>query len=135
KVVLPGLVEDEQALERFMTEAKTSTSLAHPGIVKCFDVQRDGELLFLTMELLEGRTLRQVLDAQRSAGRRSEVAEAVRIGQAVCEALRYAHETTVHRDVKPENVFLCSDGKIKLMDFGIARVLSASQLTMSGAAM
>ena len=132
KVVLPGLVEDEEARARFLTEAKTSTSLGHPGIVKCFDVQRDGELLFLTMELLEGETLRDRLGRSESP---MGVDRVLKIVRAVGAGLEHAHETTVHRDVKPENVFLTAAGKVKLMDFGIARVLSASQLTMSGAAM
>ncbi len=131
KVLLPGLVSNEGARDRFLTEGKLSSSLSHPNIVRVFDVQQDGPLHFLTMELLEGRTLRAEMEAKK----RFEIAEVVGLGQALCEALAYAHHHTIHRDVKPENVWLGKDGAIKLMDFGIARLMSASQLTVTGMSM
>lgn len=131
KVLLPGLLEKEQARERFLAEAKLSIDLSHQNIVKVFDVQREGDLHFITMELLEGRTLREEIV---SKGKLS-IPETLRIGQSLCGALSYAHQQTVHRDVKPENIFLTADGVLKLMDFGIARVMSASQLTVTGMSM
>jgi len=131
KVLLPGLTQDAQARERFLAEAQISTQLSHPNIVNVFDVQCDGELHFLTMELLEGRSLREELQHRK----RLPVAEALVITTALTDALSYAHRFTIHRDVKPENVFLCADGTVKLMDFGIARLLRTSQLTMTGMTM
>ncbi len=133
KVILPRLVEKPEARERFLQEAKVATSLSHPGIVRSYDVAQDGELLFLTMELLEGKTLRERIEARKQAGKPFTLEEVRAIGLALCESLGHAHQKTVHRDVKPENVFTCSDGRILLMDFGIARLLNQSQLTMTGA--
>jgi formylglycine-generating enzyme required for sulfatase activity/serine/threonine protein kinase len=135
KVILPELVSKKEARERFLQEAKVATSLGHPGIVKVFDVQSDGELMFLTMELLEGQTLRQQMEARRKAGQAYSVDEVQRIVRSLGETLAYAHGKTVHRDVKPENVFVCADGRLVLMDFGLAKLLSASALSRSGTAM
>lgn len=131
KVLLPQLLANLQARERFLAEAKIASTLSHPNIVNVFDVQRDGGNDFLTMELLHGQTLRQQM-AARKAGRQSfEIDEVLTIARALCAALGYAHRFTVHRDVKPENIWIDDDGGIKLMDFGIARVLSTSQLTQT----
>ncbi len=135
KVILPALLRREDARTRFLQEAKVSTSLSHPGIVKCFDVGQDGELLFLTMELLSGQTLRQRIEAAKQSSQSVPLEEVVRVGKALCDSLGHAHTKTVHRDVKPENIFLCSDGRVLLMDFGIARLLNHSQFTRTGAAM
>lgn len=135
KVMLPGLLASEQAKQRFMNEAKIALRLRHPGIVSVYDVQADGAYLFLTMELLKGRTLRDAMEERKRDGTIWTEAEALGVIRPVCEALTYAHQYTVHRDVKPENVWLSEDGSIKLMDFGIARVLSGSQMTQTAAVM
>jgi formylglycine-generating enzyme required for sulfatase activity/serine/threonine protein kinase len=135
KVILPELVSKKEARERFLQEAKVATSLGHPGIVKVFDVQSDGELMFLTMELLEGQTLRQQMEVRRKARQVYSVDEVQRIVRTLGETLSYAHGKTVHRDVKPENVFVSADGRLVLMDFGLAKLLSASALSRSGTAM
>lgn len=135
KVMLPGLLASEQAKQRFMNEAKIALRLRHPGIVSVHDVQADGAFLFLTMELLKGRTLRDAMEDKKRAGAEWTEAEVLGVIRPVCEALGYAHQYTVHRDVKPENVWLSEDGSIKLMDFGIARVLSGSQMTQTSAVM
>ncbi|MBY0399185.1 thioredoxin domain-containing protein [Myxococcota bacterium] len=135
KVLLPRLVESDQARERFFSEGRIASDLSHPNILNVYDPQREGKLAFLTMELLEGRTLREEIEARKSRGETFSVAETIEIGRSTAEALAYAHQFTVHRDVKPENIFLCQDGRIKLMDFGIARILTGSQLTMTGMAL
>jgi fibronectin type 3 domain-containing protein len=129
KVLTPSLLKNEQARERFMTEARTSARLSHPNIVNVHDVQREGELFFITMELLRGKSLRQEIESKSKAGETFGIDEVKAVARAVGEALTFAHGTTIHRDVKPENIWIGSDGNIKLMDFGIARVLSASRLT------
>jgi len=133
KVLLPGLLTNDQARERFLSEAKLSSSLSHPNIVNVFDVQNDGNHYFITMELLEGQTLRSYLDAMKAARQPVDVEEALRVADAVCDGLTAAHEVTVHRDLKPENIWLTPEGKIKVMDFGIARMLRTSQLTQTSA--
>ncbi|WP_226661482.1 protein kinase domain-containing protein [Microbulbifer aggregans] len=135
KVLLPQLTKNPRARERFLDEARLASQLSHPNIVNVFDVQQDGELFFITMELLEGQDLRSYLDNLKLGRQQIPVSEAMRIASAVCDGLAHAHERTVHRDIKPENIWLTEDGKVKVMDFGIARVQSTSQRTQTGAAM
>lgn len=135
KFLLPALVSSPDARERFLGEGQASRRLAHPNIVRVYDVQSEGALHFLTMELLEGRSLREELDRRRRESRPVPLEEALRIGRALCGALAHAHPATVHRDVKPENVWLCPDGTVKLLDFGVARLLRTSQLTRAGTAL
>jgi formylglycine-generating enzyme required for sulfatase activity/serine/threonine protein kinase len=135
KVLLPELLKNDTARERFLNEARISQQLSHPNIVNVFDVQNDGELYFLTMELLEGQDLRQVMENRTLARQPFTVEEAQDIANAIGTALTYAHKYTIHRDLKPENVWLTDYGVYKLMDFGIAQVQSTSQRTKTGAAM
>lgn len=105
-------------------EAKLLSRLHHPGIVQVFDagVSEDGSLLFVVMELLEGRSLRDLLDA---AGTLS-VSETLEVGIQVCDAAQAAHEQgAIHRDLKPENVFIQSDNQVKVLDFGVARLIDS----------
>jgi serine/threonine protein kinase len=144
KLLLPSLVASEHARERFVSEGKISSRLSHPNIVNVFDVQRSGEHYFLTMELLKGRTLRQLLQlpaidggsaAHSGATLTLSVGQALDIARQIGSALTYAHRFTVHRDIKPENIWVEEDGGYKLMDFGIARLLTGSQLTKTAAVM
>ena len=135
KVLLPGLVSSDQARERFLTEAKISCKLSHPNIVNVFDVQQSGPHHFLTMELLEGQTLREKIEVQKVARSEFSVDAVKDIAKQVGEALSYAHTHMVHRDLKPENIFLCEDGTVKVMDFGIVRLLTSTELTKTGMAL
>ncbi len=135
KVLLPHLLADPQARERFLNEARVASSLSHPGIVRVFDVHQTAGLTFLTMELLAGRSLREEILRRTRSAQRFAVEEVRSIAGSLCDALGYAHKLTVHRDVKPENVWLGEDGTVKLMDFGIARLLRPSQFTSTGLAL
>jgi len=135
KVLLPHLLAHPTARERFLAEAKVASSLSHPNIVNVFDVQREGDNDFITMELLQGQTLRDLMKARKAARQPFSASEVQEIGKAIGTALGYAHKYTVHRDVKPENVWVEEDGSYKLMDFGIARLMSTSQLTATTTAM
>ncbi|MAZ89299.1 MAG: hypothetical protein CL693_16840 [Cellvibrionaceae bacterium] len=135
KVLLPALVKNERARSRFMGEARISASLSHPGIVNVFDVQQEGDYLFLTMELLEGQDLRSLMETRKLSRQAFDEDEAKALLNALCEALTYAHKYTVHRDLKPENIWVTEEGEYKIMDFGIARVMSNSQRTQTGMAM
>lgn len=135
KVLLPHLLAHPQARERFFSEAKIASSLSHPNIVNVFDVQKDGQYDFLTMELLKGQTLRQLIVARKQARKPFTPADAVEMAEAIGLALGYAHKHTVHRDVKPENIWVDDDGHYKLMDFGIARLMSTSQFTQTSTSM
>jgi serine/threonine-protein kinase len=126
KVMHPALAADEEFVGRFRREAKAAARLSSPQVVAVTDQGQDGEIIFLVMELVEGRTLREVL---RESERLSE-AEALEFLIPVLEALAAAHRAgLVHRDVKPENVLVANDGRVKVGDFGLARAVDASPLT------
>ena len=122
KVLSPELLADETARSRFLDEAESLQRLRHPNIVALrgvdFDAQRD--LYLLVMELLQGRTLREELAEQAGPLPLERIVDV--LGQASA-GLAHAHEhDLVHRDVKPENLFVCADGRVKLLDFGLARM-------------
>jgi serine/threonine-protein kinase len=131
KVLFEHLVQDEELAGRFVREARAAARLSHPNIVQVFDQGSDGDLLYIAMEYLPGRTLRDVL-VQRGA---LTPRESVSVMEPVLSALSVAHRAgIVHRDLKPENVILTDDGRIKVADFGLARAVSApiSSLTSGG---
>jgi hypothetical protein len=118
KVLSPQYAADAAFVARFEREARHAAGLSHPRLVTVFDSGVDGAMPFIVMELVAGRTLRQVLD---DAGM-LPAGEAARIAAAVCEALEAAHAAgVVHRDIKPANILLAAGGEVKVLDFGIAR--------------
>lgn len=128
KTLLPQFLEDKVVLERFFNEAKIARRLAHPNIVRVHDIGEDGKVLYISMEYLTGMSLRQILDNLRP-GERLPVTQTLRIFDQLCAALEYAHQYTVHRDIKPENVMLGEDGTVRLMDFGISKLMANTRLT------
>lgn len=132
KVLRQDLLFSVAAKDRFLAEAKLSCSLSHPNIVRVHDVGVSGSYYYFSMERLKGHTLRQRIDAYHRENREFSVDEVSDIARQLIDALRYAHRYIVHRDLKPENVWLAEDGTVKLMDFGIARAYSTSQLTQTG---
>ncbi|MDP9398865.1 MAG: Stk1 family PASTA domain-containing Ser/Thr kinase [Actinomycetota bacterium] len=125
KVMHPALAADEQFVARFIREAKAAARLSHPNVVSVYDqgTERDTPVaVFLVMEYVEGRTLRDLLHDRGRLGPR----EALDLLEPVLAALGAAHQAgLVHRDVKPENVLLADDGRIKVADFGLARAVTA----------
>src|SRR3954468_10097197 len=120
------LADDPQFTARFIREARAAARLPHPGVVAVFDQGEDHGLLYLAMEYLAGRTLRQVLDELGVL----TPGEALDVVEPVLDALAAAHTAgIVHRDMKPENVILTHDGRIKVADFGLARAASAGTST------
>jgi beta-lactam-binding protein with PASTA domain/serine/threonine protein kinase len=129
KVMHPELAADEDFVARFITEARSAARLSHPAVVSVFDQGEDGETVYLAMEYVEGRTLRQVL---RDHGRLSP-AHALDVIDPVLAALQAAHAAgIVHRDVKPENVLVGDDGRVKVADFGLARALTDASTVTRG---
>jgi eukaryotic-like serine/threonine-protein kinase len=122
KVLLPELAADPSFIERFRREAIAAARLAHPSVVATYDTGVDGDLAFIVMELVEGRTLGDVLSERGPL----PAHEATTLAAQVAGALHYAHEAgIVHRDVKPANILLCPDGRVKVADFGIAKAAVA----------
>ncbi|MFI6511344.1 Stk1 family PASTA domain-containing Ser/Thr kinase [Streptosporangium sp. NPDC050855] len=129
KVMHRSLAEDPAFVRRFIGEAKSVASLSHPNVVHVFDQGTDGDNVYLSMEYVPGRTLRDVLRARG----RLPAREALEVMIPVLAALGAAHQSgLVHRDVKPENVLLADDGRVKVVDFGLARAIEATNQTRTG---
>ena len=121
KLLAPERVEDARFAERFQIEAHALAALNHPNIVTVHDFGQAGGFYYLLMEFVDGVNLRQAMKAGRVSPE-----QALAIVPPVCEALQYAHEHgIVHRDIKPENLLLDKEGRVKIADFGIARMLHA----------
>jgi beta-lactam-binding protein with PASTA domain/tRNA A-37 threonylcarbamoyl transferase component Bud32 len=126
KVLHPALSEDKSFLRRFQAEAQTVAVLRHPGIVRVYDWGEDGEQAYLAMELLEGGSLRSLLDS----GYRLSISQVAAVGLDVASALAYAHSRgLVHRDIKPANLLFDEEGHASVADFGIARALAEASWT------
>ncbi len=129
KVMHAELARDDDFVRRFIGEAKSVARLSHQNVVAVFDQGADGPLLYLAMEYVPGRTLKEMLN---DSGRLPP-AVALEIMTGVLGGLAAAHTSgIVHRDVKPENVLLTADGRIKVADFGLARALTAAGHTRTG---
>jgi serine/threonine-protein kinase len=130
KVLPPQLGLDRQFVERFQREARSAANLRHPNIVVIHDVGHEDGVYYIVMELLEGRTLRHLIEEEGALPEE----RAARIVEQVGAALDYAHRRGfVHRDVKPSNIFVGEEDRVTLTDFGIAKAASeAQQLTRTG---
>ncbi|MBI4807771.1 MAG: serine/threonine protein kinase [Nitrosomonadales bacterium] len=121
--------EREEYEGRFYQEAKAAGRLSHPNIVTIFDVGRSGDIAYIAMEFLQGRELRDILNDDQLL----PVDQVADIVAQVAQGLAYAHEHgIIHRDIKPSNIMVGRDGHVKITDFGIARMASASVRTQTG---
>jgi tRNA A-37 threonylcarbamoyl transferase component Bud32/tetratricopeptide (TPR) repeat protein len=122
KTILKSALDGDSAKEysqRFAREAQAVARLNHPNIVQVFDFAEEGDVAYIVMELVRGRELKTFFDAKE----RFELKESVHIMGELCDALHFAHEAgIVHRDIKPANVMIDSQGRVKLTDFGVARI-------------
>ncbi len=126
KVMRPDLARDADFVSRFRREARASARLAHPHVVSVFDQGEDDDIVFLAMELVEGRTLREVVATEAPLPTR----RATEIVDQVLQALTAAHRAgIVHRDIKPENVLISTTGEVKVADFGLARAVTTGSMS------
>jgi serine/threonine protein kinase len=122
KVLPESYAADREALARFEREAHAVAALNHPNIMSIFDFGTDGETAYAVMELLEGWSLREKLEGGAFPQRR-----AVEVATQIARGLAAAHEKgIVHRDLKPENIFITEDGRVKILDFGLAKKISSA---------
>ena len=113
------MAKDPAFAERFTREAKALARLNHPGIVTLYEFGQADGLFFFLMEFVDGMNLRHLLEVERISAR-----EALAIVPQICDALQYAHDQgIVHRDIKPENILLDRQGRVKVADFGLAKLV------------
>ncbi|MGI8873064.1 MAG: protein kinase domain-containing protein, partial [Egibacteraceae bacterium] len=130
KILHPHLAADGSFITRFRQEAVSAARLAHPGIVAIYDTCSEAGTEAIVMELVPGQTLRQRLDDESGP---IDPWQAAALAAQVAEALEAAHEVgLVHRDVKPANILLAGDGRVKVADFGIAKAVEEADLTQPG---
>ena len=128
KVLKQEFREDKAFISKFRVEAQSAAGLAHPNIVNVYDVGEDHGISYIVMELVEGITLKEYIDKKG----RLAVREATSIAIQVSMGLEAAHRNgIVHRDVKPQNIIISTDGKVKVTDFGIARAASSNTINSS----
>jgi serine/threonine protein kinase len=124
KVISKALLDHSSALERFHREGKAAARLAHPNIVTVYDAERAGDLHMLVMELVPGQDLAETLEKKGPL----PVAHACYYVRQAALGLQHAHEQgMVHRDIKPQNLMLTSRGQVKILDFGLAKLVSENR--------
>ncbi len=128
KVLKEEFCNDSNFVSKFKMEAQSAAGLSHPNIVSVYDVIDEGKLHYIVMELIEGITLKSYIKKKG----RLEVKETIGIAIQVAQGIAAAHEQhIIHRDIKPQNMIISKDGKVKVADFGIARAVSAQTMTSS----
>lgn len=128
KVMKSDLSHDQEFIKRFDTEARAASSLDHPNIVKVLDYGQDGDLRYIVQELVEGPTLKDLIQERGALPWATAVPLAIQIGLA----LEHAHKRgVVHRDIKPHNILITRDMAAKVTDFGIARAVNANTITLT----
>jgi len=129
--MLKSAVATEEAYSRFMREAQAVAKLNHPNIVSIYDIGKEDEKQFFVLEFVDGMSLRELMRTYPEG--KCDFQTVLRMGMDICGALQYAHSQGVlHRDIKPENILITQEGTVKLMDFGLAKMLGEPSITQEG---
>lgn len=129
KVLRNQFVHDEEFIRRFRREAQSAASLSHPNVVSIYDVGQEDEIHYIVMEYIEGKNLNEIIKERAPL----QVDESVRIASQICDALDHAHQNQIiHRDIKPHNILIGRNGRVKVTDFGIARAVTSTTITQTG---
>ena len=129
KVLKEEFITDEEFVKRFNSEAQAAASLSHPNIVSIYDVGNEDNIYYIVMELVRGKTLKQIITEEGALPWKWSV----NIAMQIASALETAHKNNiVHRDIKPHNIIITEDGVAKVTDFGIAKAVSNSTITAFG---
>ncbi len=132
KVLRGDLAEDEKFIRRFQREANAASSLRHPNIVEMYDVGEDNGKYFIVMEYVDGKTLKSLIKKRGALN----LNEAIDIMLQLTSGIACAHDSyIIHRDIKPQNVMILEDGRVKITDFGIAMALNSNELTQTNSVM
>lgn len=129
KILRDEFTTDDEFIKRFRSEAQAVASLTHPNIVGVYDVGNEGNLYYIVMELVQGKTLKEVIQKEGKLSWKWSINVAIQIASA----LETAHKNNIiHRDIKPHNIIITEDGMAKVTDFGIAKAVSNSTITAFG---
>ena len=129
KILKDEFANDSEFIKRFQVEAQSAASLSHPNIVSIFDVGNDNGMHYIVMELIEGKTLKEIITEKGKLPWR----DAVKIAAQIASGLSHAHKNhIIHRDIKPHNIIITKDGVAKVTDFGIAKAVSNSTINAFG---
>lgn len=129
KVLRSQYVHDEEFIRRFRREAQAAASLSHPNVVSIYDVGQEEDVHYIVMEYIEGKTLNDLIKEKAPL----QVEDAVHYASQIADALDHAHHNEIiHRDIKPHNILIGKNGRVKVTDFGIARAATSSTITQTG---
>lgn len=129
KILRPEFATEKEFLSKFDKESQAAASLSHPSIVNIFDVGVDGDIRYIVMELVTGITLKKYIRDQKDFLSNQEI---LNISKQIAEAIEHAHANhIIHRDIKPHNILMSNDGRVKVSDFGIARAITSSTVVSS----
>ena len=132
KILRGDLADDEKFIRRFQREANSASSLRHPNIVEMYDVGEDEGKYFIVMEYVDGKTLKSLIKKRGSLN----LTESIDIMMQLTSGIACAHDSyIIHRDIKPQNVMILEDGRVKITDFGIAMALNQNELTQTNSVM
>ena len=132
KILRGDLADDEKFVRRFQREANAASSLKHPNIVEMYDVGEDDGKYFIVMEFINGKTLKSLVKKRGAL----TIDEVIDIMLQLTSAVACAHDSyIIHRDIKPQNVMILEDGRVKITDFGIAMALNSNELTQTNSVM